>query len=89
MSVLQPIAPDSGPAAKIFKPLFPPRLNFTGMARPAFTELRIGRLPTGEKKPAKLYTTETVKLQVAELPEASMAVTVTVVVPSGKTDPDP
>ena len=41
-------------AAKMLSPLFPLRLNFTGIALPAFTTFSIGRLPTGEKKPVKM-----------------------------------
>jgi hypothetical protein len=41
-------------AAKMFKPLSPLRLNFTGIALPAFTAFRVGGLFTGEKNPLKL-----------------------------------
>jgi len=52
---LQAIGPEEGElAANMFRPLFPLRLNFTGMARPAFTTLNAGRLLMGEKKPVKL-----------------------------------
>ena len=48
----------------------------------------IGRLATGGKKPAKLYCTVTVKLHVAVCPLPSSAVALTVVVPTGNTEPD-
>ena len=70
------------------RPLFPLRLNFTGIALPAFTEFKVGGLPTGEKKPVKSYNTVTVKLQVLELPVRSVAWALTVVVPTGKTEPE-
>jgi len=83
------IVPDAGePAAKMFKPLFPLRLNFTGIALPALTMLSVGGLPTGEKNPVKSYSTVTVKLQLAVFPEVSVAVEFTVVVPTEKTEPE-
>src|SRR5436189_5291070 len=35
----------------MLRPWFAPRLNFTGIALPAFTELRTGRLSTGWNRP--------------------------------------
>ena len=74
-------------AAKMFRPLLPLRLNFTGIERPAFISLKTGGLSTGEKKPEKLYSTVTLKLHEAVLPLPSAAVAITVVVPTGKTLP--
>src|SRR5690242_18474616 len=38
----------------MFSPWFPPRLNLTGTALPAFTPFTTGRLSTGWKNPLKL-----------------------------------
>src|SRR4030095_5323446 len=48
----------------------------------------VGRLSTGWKKPAKLYCTVTVKLQLDVCPAPSSAVALTVVVPTGNTEPE-
>ena len=48
------------PAARMFNPWSPPRLNFTGIDDPAFARLRTGGLSTGGRKPAKLQITVTV-----------------------------
>jgi hypothetical protein len=59
-----------------------------GIARPALTEFRVGRLFTGAKKPAKRYRTNTVNEHDVELPAISVAVAVMGVVPTPKIDPD-
>src|SRR5438309_8980804 len=54
--LLHVIGPDPGtPPAKMFNPKLPPKLNFTGIALPALTELTTGRLSTGWKNPVKPY----------------------------------
>ena len=45
---------DGLPAAKMFIPWSPWRLNLIGTACPALTTLQIGGLSTGEKNPLKL-----------------------------------
>src|SRR5256885_13611558 len=85
---LQPIGPDSGSTANTFNPLFPLILNLMGIARPAFTEFRAGRLFTGAKNPAKRYRTETVNEHDTELPAMSVAITVMGVVPTANSDPE-
>src|SRR5262245_20018576 len=76
------------PAAKIITPLFPLSENLSGTPLPAATTLTAGKVSTGCWKPPKLYSTVTVKLHDDDLPTASVAVTVTVVVPIGKTEPE-
>src|SRR6185503_6044318 len=86
---LQATGPEDGePAANIPSPLFPLKLNFTGIARPACTTLNTGRLSTGWKKTAKLYCTITLNSQVPGVVVPSSADACTVVVPSGKTEPE-
>ena len=41
------------PALRMSRPWSPPRLNFTGIALPAFARFQLGRLSTGWKKPEK------------------------------------
>ena len=43
------------PGWKMSRPWLPPRLNFTGIALPAFATFSVGRLSTGWKNPEKLY----------------------------------
>jgi hypothetical protein len=59
-----------------------------GMARPAFTAFKVGRLFTGLRKPAKRYNTETGNEHDAALPALSLAVAIADVVPTGKSDPE-
>src|SRR6185369_6942845 len=72
----------------MLRPLLPLNENLTGMARPAFTTLTVGRLSTGCRNPEKLCSTVTVKLPVAVFPDGSTAVTLTVVVPTPKVAPE-
>src|SRR5437879_4741634 len=46
---------EGDPAAKMFRPWLPPRLNLTGIALPPFAMLTVGGLSTGAKKPVKVY----------------------------------
>src|SRR5689334_15471678 len=49
---LQATKADAGkPLRKMCRPLFPPRLNFTGITLPALATLSVGRLSTGWKNP--------------------------------------
>ena len=77
------------------------RMNFTGMVLPSLkTRTGTAHVPPvavsapsiGGRKPSKLYEQAalrvTVKVQLAEFPDESVAVQVTVVVPIGKFEPD-
>src|SRR4051794_17689410 len=71
----------------MFSPLLPLSENFTGIVRPALAWLMVVLL-IGEKNPVKLYRTVTLKLHDDVLPESSVAVAVTTVVPTSKSEPE-
>lgn len=72
----------------MFRPWFPLKLNFTGMALPALTLFKTGRLSIGWKKPFQLKLTVIRKLPFAVLLWESVAKQLTVVCPMGKLEPD-
>ena len=48
------VADAGNPGAKMFRPLFPLKLNLMGMDWPALTSLTTGKLLIGLKKPVNL-----------------------------------
>jgi hypothetical protein len=66
----------------------PTRLNFTGIELPALATFKIGWLSTGLKKPLKSKLMVTLKVPEVVLLVLSVAVQVTLVLPTGKLLPE-